>query len=53
VSYEEMSEEMTRLQKICDELCMGGMVVFLGKARTGYPALLLFCGRGVGDAVVV
>lgn len=31
VSYEEMSEEMKRLQKMCDELCMGGMVVFLGK----------------------
>lgn len=27
----EMSEEMTRLQKMCDELCMGSMVVFLGK----------------------
>jgi D-inositol-3-phosphate glycosyltransferase len=26
-----MTEEMTRLQKLCDELCMGGMVVFLGK----------------------
>lgn len=31
VSPEEMSDEMTRLQKLCDELCMGGMVVFLGK----------------------
>ena len=31
VSYEEMSEEMKRLQAMCDELCMGGMVVFLGK----------------------
>ena len=28
---EDMSEEMVRLQKLCDELCMGGMVVFLGK----------------------
>jgi len=28
---EDMSEEMTRLQKLCDELCVGGMVVFLGK----------------------
>lgn len=28
---EDMSEEMTRLQKLCDDLCMGGMVVFLGK----------------------
>lgn len=28
---EDMSEEMARLQKLCDELCMGGMVVFLGK----------------------
>ncbi len=27
---EDMTEEMTRLQKLCDELCMGGMVVFLG-----------------------
>ncbi len=31
VSPEEMSEEMTRLQKMCDDLCMGGMVLFLGK----------------------
>jgi D-inositol-3-phosphate glycosyltransferase len=31
VSYEEMSEEMKRLQAMCDEFCMGGMVVFLGK----------------------
>lgn len=31
VSPEEMSDEMTRLQNLCDELCMGGMVVFLGK----------------------
>jgi len=28
---EDMTEEMSRLQKLCDELCMGGMVVFLGK----------------------
>ena len=28
---EDMSEEMTRLQSLCDELCMGGMVIFLGK----------------------
>lgn len=27
----EMSAEMARLQKLSDELCMGGMVVFLGK----------------------
>jgi D-inositol-3-phosphate glycosyltransferase len=31
VIAEDMTEEMTRLQKMCDELCMGGMVVFLGK----------------------
>lgn len=31
VSYEDMSAEMKRLQAMCDELCMGGMVVFLGK----------------------
>ena len=31
VSPEEMSDEMARLQKMCDDLCMGGMVVFLGK----------------------
>lgn len=31
VSPEEMSEEMTRLQSMCDGLCMGNMVVFLGK----------------------
>ncbi|MBI3169164.1 MAG: glycosyltransferase [Chloroflexi bacterium] len=31
VSPEEMSEEMARLQTICDDLCMGGTVVFLGK----------------------
>jgi len=28
---EDMTEEMTRLQRLCDDLCMGGMVVFLGK----------------------
>lgn len=28
---EDMTDEMTRLQKMCDDLCMGGMVVFLGK----------------------
>lgn len=28
---EKMSAEMARLQKLCDDLCMGGMVVFLGK----------------------
>lgn len=27
----DMSEEMSRLQKMCDDLCMGGMVLFLGK----------------------
>jgi D-inositol-3-phosphate glycosyltransferase len=31
VSPKEMTEEMARLQKMCDDLCMGGMVVFLGK----------------------
>lgn len=31
VKFEDMSEEMIRLQKLCDDLCMGGMVVFLGK----------------------
>ncbi len=31
VSPDDMSDEMTRLQNLCDELCMGGMVVFLGK----------------------
>ncbi|MBI5352014.1 MAG: glycosyltransferase [Chloroflexi bacterium] len=31
VNPEDMTEEMSRLQKLCDELCMGGMVVFLGK----------------------
>jgi D-inositol-3-phosphate glycosyltransferase len=30
-SPQEMSAEMARLQKLCDELCMGGMVLFLGK----------------------
>jgi D-inositol-3-phosphate glycosyltransferase len=28
---EDMSDEMIRLQNLCDELCMGGMVVFHGK----------------------
>jgi D-inositol-3-phosphate glycosyltransferase len=28
---ENMSEEMFRLQTLCDELCVGSMVVFLGK----------------------
>ncbi|MCZ2126207.1 MAG: glycosyltransferase [Anaerolineales bacterium] len=28
---QEMSQEMARLQKMCDDLCMGNMVVFLGK----------------------
>jgi D-inositol-3-phosphate glycosyltransferase len=28
---EDMSDEMIRLQNLCDDLCMGGMVVFLGK----------------------
>jgi D-inositol-3-phosphate glycosyltransferase len=31
VSKEQMSAEMTRLQSLCDELCMEHMVVFLGK----------------------
>ncbi len=31
VSLDEMSAEMARLQYLCDELCMGKMVVFLGK----------------------
>lgn len=31
VSPEDMSEEMNRLQKLCDDLFMGAMVVFLGK----------------------
>jgi D-inositol-3-phosphate glycosyltransferase len=30
-SSQEMSAEMTRIQKLCDDLCMGRMVVFLGK----------------------
>ncbi|MBN8582261.1 MAG: glycosyltransferase [Anaerolineae bacterium] len=28
---QDMSDEMTRLQAMCDELCMGSMVIFLGK----------------------
>lgn len=28
---DEITEEMARLQKMCDDLCMGSMVVFLGK----------------------
>ncbi len=28
---EKMTEEMARIQKLCDDLCMGNMVVFLGK----------------------
>ncbi len=28
---EQMSAEMARLQRLCDDLCMGQMVVFLGK----------------------
>jgi D-inositol-3-phosphate glycosyltransferase len=31
VDPNDMSEEMTRLQKMCDDLCMGNMVLFLGK----------------------
>lgn len=31
VNPDEMSGEMARLQKLSDELCLGGMVVFLGK----------------------
>jgi D-inositol-3-phosphate glycosyltransferase len=31
VSPEEMSAEMVRIQKLCDELSMGRMVAFLGK----------------------
>jgi D-inositol-3-phosphate glycosyltransferase len=31
VNPDDMSEEMTRLQKMCDDLCMGNMVLFLGK----------------------
>jgi D-inositol-3-phosphate glycosyltransferase len=30
-SPQEMSKEMARLQKLCDDLCMGQMVVFLGR----------------------
>ena len=30
-SPQEMSAEMARIQQLCDELCMGRMVVFLGK----------------------
>ncbi len=30
-SPQEMTVEMARLQKLCDDLCMGQMVVFLGK----------------------
>jgi D-inositol-3-phosphate glycosyltransferase len=30
-SPDEMSAEMMRLQRLCDDLCMGKMVVFLGK----------------------
>lgn len=31
VSPQEMTTEMARIQQLCDELCMGRMVVFLGK----------------------
>jgi D-inositol-3-phosphate glycosyltransferase len=31
VSPEEMSEEMARVQQLCDDLCLGKMVAFLGK----------------------
>lgn len=31
VDPNDMSEEMMRLQKMCDDLCMGNMVLFLGK----------------------
>ncbi len=31
VEPQDASEEMARLQRLCDELCMGRMVVFLGK----------------------
>jgi len=31
VNPDDMSEEMTHLQKMCDDLCMGNMVLFLGK----------------------
>jgi D-inositol-3-phosphate glycosyltransferase len=30
-SPQEMTAEMTRIQKLCDDLCMGRMVAFLGK----------------------
>ena len=30
-SPQEMSAEMVRLQKLCDDLCLGQLVVFLGK----------------------
>ena len=30
-SPQEMSAEMARLQKLCDDLCVGQTVVFLGK----------------------
>jgi len=30
-SPQEMTAEMARIQQLCDELCMGRMVVFLGK----------------------
>ncbi|GAB4504703.1 MAG: glycosyltransferase [Anaerolineales bacterium] len=29
--HQDMSAEMARLQKLCDDLCMGRMVLFLGK----------------------
>jgi len=28
---EDMTDEMARLQTLCDDLCVGGMVIFLGK----------------------
>jgi len=31
VSPQEMTAEMARIQQLCDDLCMGRMVVFLGK----------------------
>jgi len=31
VAREEMTEEMARLQGLCDELCLGQMALFLGK----------------------
>ncbi len=31
VSPQAMSAEMARLQKMCDDLCMGNLVIFLGK----------------------